>query len=190
MANSKVRFGLKNVHYAVVTETLGEDGKITTSYGAVKAWPGAVNLDLSAEGSVDNFYADDYAYYTLSANNGYTGSFESALIPEDVYINVFGQTKTSDGLVTESTDDEIKYIALMFEVDGDADKRRNVFYRCALARPNAGSNTVEESKEVQTQTVDITVTARPDDGKVKAYCDADASAYAGFFSAVPVAPVG
>lgn len=183
---NKIVYGLRNVHYAIATETI-DDGVITTTYGDVKAWPGAVNLSLSPEGSQDPFYADDSIYVMLNANSGYSGSLESALIPEDVLTAVLGQTKDADtGLITENKDDTVEYIALMFEVQGDAKARRFVFYRCYLARPEITGDTVAESVEPSTQTIDITCSARPDDGKIKAFCHYGDGAYDTFFDAVPV----
>ena len=48
MAN-KVKYGLKNVHYAVITENNGE-----TTYDTPKPIPGAVNLTLSPRGKEQN----------------------------------------------------------------------------------------------------------------------------------------
>ena len=56
---NKVKFGLKNCHYA--TTTIAEDGTIT--YGTLKSLPGSVSLALDAEGENDPFYADDSVYY-------------------------------------------------------------------------------------------------------------------------------
>lgn len=183
----KVKFGLRNVHYAVVTETAdATTGEIESTYGSVSAWPGAVNLTLDAAGEDTPFYADDIVYATISSNTGYTGTLESALIPDDVYTAVFGQEKdNSTGLVIEKADDTKKYIALMTEFQMDESARRYCFYRCMLTRPSVTGATKEASATPQTETVNITITPRPDDGIIKVFCDKDASAYTGFFLAVP-----
>lgn len=182
----KVKFGLRNCHYAVVTETAdAQTGEITSNYGTVKAWPGAVNLTLDAAGEDTPFYADDTVYATISSNTGYTGTLESALIPEDVYTSVFGQEKKENGLVIETANDTKKYIALMTEFQMDDSARRYCFYRCMLTRPSVNGATKEASATPQTETVNITITPRPDDDVVKVYADKDASVYDTFFSAVP-----
>lgn len=182
---AKIKYGLKNVHYAVVTETTDPTtGVVTSTYGTVKAWPGAVNLSLEAQGENTPFYADDSIYYMLNSNTGYSGDFESALIPEDVEVAVMGQTKDSNGVIIETDADVQKYIALMFEFTMDESGRRYLFYRNSLSRHAIASSTKGESIEPQTDTTTITATPRPDDGKIKAYADKDADAYAGWYSAV------
>ena len=42
-----IKFGLKNLHYALVTETT-QSGVTTSSYGTIKSWPGAVSISLQA----------------------------------------------------------------------------------------------------------------------------------------------
>ena len=182
---AKVKFGLKNVHYAIVTETTNANtGAVTSSYSAVKAWPGAVNISMDAQGDDFNFYADDGVYFTLGNNNGYGGNFESALIPEDVYTSVLGQTKDANGVVSENKDDVKKYIALMFEFTMDASGRRFILYRCSLTRPSLASSTKSESTNVQTEAVNITATPRPDDGKIRDFVDKGSAAYSGWYSSV------
>ena len=99
MANkkNKVKFGLKNCHYAIAT--LAEDG--TVSFGTPVAMPGAVSLSLDAEGENDPFYADDSVYYMVSNNNGYSGDFELALIPESFLTDVMHETEDANGVIAE-----------------------------------------------------------------------------------------
>lgn len=188
MAN-KVKFGLKNVYWAKVYETVTSTGTSTT-YGSMKAWTGAVNLTLDAAGSDDsNFDADDGVYYVVQGvNSGYTGSFESALIPDEVKTDVLGNTTDTNGVMVEKNTDKRTAIALAFEIDGDVKAARYLLYKATLARPslNASTKTSDGGATPQTDTVNITVSPRPDDGKIRAWTTSTTSSgtYEGWFSAV------
>ena len=162
MAENKVRFNLKNVHYSVLT--LGT----TPTYATPVAVPGAVSLDLSAEGDSSPFYADGIVYFNSIANNGYSGTLEMARIPDqmmqDIWLDSLGSTSK---VLTEVSTNQPKPFALLFQVDGDADEELYVLYNVSGTRPNIGSQTNEESKEPQTQSTDINAIPLPD-GRVMA----------------------
>ena len=182
---NKVQYGLKNVHYSIVTETTNQGtGNTTSSYSAPKLWPGDVNISFDPNGEDTPFRADDMDYYNTSVNNGYTGTFESALVPDEVEIDVYGQTKDANGVITETANDVKKYIALSFEVKGDKAKRRFLFYRVMLSRHTVGSATTDTTITPGTTTVNFTASPRPDDEKVKSYCYEGDAAYSGWFNAV------
>lgn len=190
---NKVQFGLKNVHYSVVTETPdAQTGEITSTYGAVKAWPGAVNITLDPDSEQNIFYADDMAYYTTNGALVYSGELEMATIPEDVETSVLGHTKDSKGGIAEKDSDVTKYIALLFEFNGDQGATKHALHRVMLGRPSMEGSTTEESVEVKTQTLSFTASARPDDGlcKYKMGPDGDATVYEGWYSAVPTPASG
>ena len=182
MAN-KVKYGLKNVHYATVTV-----GTNSVSYGSPVKWPGAVSLALSAEGDVGHFYADDVEFFTSIANNGYSGDFESALIPETFRTDIMGEiaaTGAKSGMIYEDATVQPKAFALMFEFDGDANPIRHVLYNCKMTRPDVEGQTKEDGIEVQTETGQITASPRAFDNIVKARCANTAStAYTNWFTAV------
>lgn len=161
--SNKVKFGLSNVHIAKITEA---DGAIT--YGTPFAMPGAVSLTAEPEGETTPFYADNIQYYVAVSNNGYTGDLEIAMTPQEFLTTILGQTVDTNGAVFESSDDVNARFALMGEIEGDAKKRRFVYYDCTATRPSAEMNTIEDTKEPQTDTISITMTPRSTDHVIKA----------------------
>ncbi len=182
MADNKVKFGLSNVHIAKITE---ENGEI--KYGTPFAMPGAVSLSADPEGDTTPFYADNIKYYIAVANNGYTGDLEIAMTPEQFLTEILGQEKDENGALIEKSDDVNARFALMGEIDGDVKKRRFVYFDCTAARPSAEMNTVEESKEPQTDTISITMAARSTDNAIKAVIEpneTNKAVYDAFFTKV------
>ena len=161
--NKKVKFGLSNVHIAKIIEA---DGEIT--YDTPFPMPGAVALSAEPEGDTTPFYADNIKYYIAVANNGYSGDLEIAMTPQEFLTQILGQSVDSNGAVFESSDDVNARFALMGEIEGDAKKRRFIYYDCTATRPSAEMNTVEESKEPQTDTISITMAPLSTDKAIKA----------------------
>lgn len=188
--SNKIQYGLKNVHYAKLTESVSSAGVTSYTYGTVKAWPGAVSLSLAPQGDTLKEYADDTEWYTQAANNGYEGDFEYEVMPEDFRETILGETKDTNGVYTENSDTSTTYFALMFEVSGDAKKRRNVFYKCSATRENNDNQTKGESIEPTHGTITITAVPRAD-GKVKASTgdNVDTTTYNGWYSEVYESPV-
>lgn len=178
MAN-KVKFGLKSVHYAVIT--VGEDGAF--AYGTPVAIPGAVNLSLSPLGDKTEFYADDDLYFNTTPNNGYEGSLEVALVPDSFKKDVLGYTEDVNKVLFENSEALPKDFALLFEFKGDKNSVRHVLYKVSAARANIESGTKTSSVEVKTETFDIT--ASPDPNKhVKAKAEPTATGYDAWYTSV------
>lgn len=186
MAN-KVKFGLSNVHIAKITYGTDANGNPTVTYGSPFALLGAVNLTLDAEGDSADFYADNTKYFSASANNGYSGSLEVAMINDTFRTTILGETADTKGAMIENKDDTISDFALGFQIEGDSKNRRFWFYSVSANRPSTSSQTIESSKEPVTDTLDITATARITDGNVKVFMEESASnttQYNNFFDAV------
>ena len=160
---NKVKYNLKNVHVAKLTKTA--DGEYT--YETPKAIPGAVSISLDAEGDSSPFYADGIVYFRSTANNGYSGDLEIALIPEWFRTEILKEALDKNGVLVESaTVTEMEKFALLFEFDGDVRCIRHVLYNCSASRPSIESETKEDAIEPGTENLSLTADPR-EDGLVK-----------------------
>lgn len=163
---NKVQFNLKNVHYAV---------KTGATYGTPVPVPGAVNLNLSAEGDSTPFYADGMVYYQSVANNGYSGDLEIALVPIQMLKDIWGFAEDTNKVIVEDSNVEPAAFALLFQIDGDSTDSLYVMYSVTAQRPAIASATTEASKTPQTQS--LSMSAIPNEsGKVMARTTAETAA--------------
>ena len=188
--SNKVKYNLKNVHAAKLTETVTE-GVTSYSYATPQAIPGAVSITLDAEGDSSPFYADGIVYFRSYANNGYSGDLEIALIPEWFRTEILKEVLDTNGILVEKADnaESVKF-ALLFEFDGDERAIRHVMYNCSASRPSIESSTTEETIEPGTETLPLTADPR-EDGLVKSRIgDTTAKAtYDGWYQSVYVPAV-
>ena len=181
---SKVKFGLKNVHYAMAT--IAQDG--TATYGTPVRIPGAVSLSMEASGENTPFYADDSVYFTAPGATGYTGDLSIALIPDSFRKDALGEDDSVEGILIETSDSSPKPFALLFEFTTDEKAQKHVLYNCTAKRPAIASQTKGESTEVQPETLSLTASsifnAALEKTMVKAKADPAAAAYADWYSSV------
>lgn len=177
---NKVKYGLKNVHYAPLSFTEG-----APTFGTPVPLPGAVSIKLSPSGEPEKFYADDGVYFVINNNMGYEGELELALIPQSFRVYALGEALDSNNVLIESSDVELKPFALLFEFKGDQKRIRHVLYNCTVSRPDMEGQTVGEKKEVQTETLSIEVAPLPS-GVVKARSGDETSTetYEGWYASV------
>ena len=165
MSANKVKYGLKNVHYALVTETVATDGSgaITSSYGSLKALAGAVSLSMSSSASKSVFRADNEDYYVSYGQGGYEGTLEVARVNEDFLKDVLSLKQDDDKILVEDTDafKTVNYFALVFEFDGDQRETKYCLYKCSASRPDIASQTTGEGGSTDPQTESLTLTAVP-----------------------------
>ena len=183
MAN-KVKYGLKNVYYAKATI----DANNQATYSTPVQWPGAVSLSLDAEGDTTKFRADNIDYWIGQSNNGYSGDFESALIPDSFRKDILGEVEDANGILVEDSDAKTAYFALLFQFEGDDKNTRHVMYKCSATRASVSGETTDTEITPQTETLTITATAihnaSLNKNLVKAKCPETNNAYANWFSAV------
>lgn len=177
--SNKIKYGLKNVFYSVISDDSG-----IISYGEPKRIRGAVNISLTPKGEKTEFFADDMVYFGGTSNQGYEGSLEIALIPDEFRVDVLKDEIDANGALIENANAIPNDIALMFEFNGDVKANRHVFYNVSVARPNIEGETKTESIEPKTETLEITVSPAVDTGDVKAKLAQGQNGYETFFTAV------
>lgn len=180
--DNKVKYNIKNAHYAVQKED--EEG--TISFETPVPIKGAVSVSFDANGDITPFYADGIQYYVSAANNGYEGDAEFALIPDQFREDILKEQRDEKGVLHEvsETGDTQKF-AFLFEFDGDQKAIRRVLYNCTATRPSIESDTKEENVEPGTETITISNSPLPN-GRVKAQTtvDTDKTTYDGWYKAV------
>lgn len=180
MSNNKVKYGLKNAYYSVITEVNG-----VVSYATPKHIPGSVNLAMSPVGEKVKFPADDREeYFAENVNNGYDGSLELALVPDDFRVDVLGDTIDSNGAYVENANATVKRFALMFEFDGDVKKIRHILYNVLANRPNIEGTTRSNTKEPKSETLEMEARPAVDTSDVKTRVFQGETGYDTFFTAV------
>lgn len=177
----KIQYGLKNVHYAKITE--GADGTIL--YGTPKKIPGAVNLTLNAEAERTDIPADDIPdYVTTYNNNGYEGELEVQILTDEFRRDILGETTDENGILVENADAVPTNAAFMFEITTDKNKVRHLMYNCSITKP--GLETSTKGKSIENKTDKLTFNARPakDTGDIKAKVYSDNEKYDTWFDEV------
>lgn len=183
MAN-KVTYGLTNVYYSLVTETL-TNGVWTETYATPVRMLGARSISLSANSENTNFPADNNAkYFTQFTSSGYEGTLTMAILDDQFREDVLGETIDDNNNVVESVDDKPKVFALLFQFEGDDKAVRHVMYRCTAGQPDIASETKDTTIEPNEIAIPIACAGRLSDGKVKARVNEGNTGYSNFFSAV------
>lgn len=181
---NKIKYNLKNVHYAVIEQE--GTGDSWPTYGTPVPWPGAVDVNFEQQGSISKFKADGITYWQASANNGYEGDLTMALVTDQFRVDCLGEElDATDKVYLEKANAKARSFALLFEFEGDAHNVRHILYNCTATRPGINGKTIEEEIEPDTEKLTISAVPLPN-GYVKARSgnETDANVVADWYNTV------
>ena len=183
---NKVNFGLKNVYYAKITETTGENGPVV-EYATPVPMPGGASMSMPKNADRVAVPADDDPEYAVVYNNkGYDGNIVLYNVPDSFFTDCLGEVVEGDTVV-ENKDAQPSPFALLFEFSGDKHATRHVFYRCLATNPDVASETKGESITANQVTVNIKASPALDTGNIKRRCSAvESEVYKNWFDEVQV----
>lgn len=185
MAN-KIFYGITNVYYSKITETLGSNGQYTESYRTPVRLIGARAISLPAQNENVNFPADNNPYYwRQSIINGYEGTLTMAVIDDTFRKDILGETvNNTDNTLLEKTTDTPVPFALLFQFEGDDKATRHLLYRCIAGKPEISSQTRDTTISPGEIAIPISAGGRLSDNLLKAKAEESTTKYSGWFSAV------
>lgn len=183
MANNKVEFGISNLHVGTYTVVDG-----AAVLGTPYHQKGAVSFSPEQDSNENVFYADDIAYWSEYSDGPFSGDLEVALFDDEFKTQFLGYKALQGGGIANVKNAEKKKVYIAFDVKGDAEGRRAIFYNCSLGAITREYNTIEDSKEPATETIGITCTGDDVSGVTKAVYKPADTAYSTLYTA-PVAPV-
>lgn len=151
MAN-KVEFGISNLH--VGTYTIDPNTGIAT-LGEPYHQKGAVNFSPEEQSEKSDFYADNIIYWSGYTGGSFEGDLEVAKFDDDFKTEFLGYRELTSGGLALVKNAVKPNVYITFEIEGDAEQRRVIFYNCSLGGITREYATIEETKEPATETLSI-----------------------------------
>lgn len=181
MAN-KVEFGISELHVGTYTESGG-----TVTLGTPYAQKGAVSFSPEVQSEKNDFYADNIVYWSGYSGGSIEGDLEVAMFDDAFKTQFLGYKALTNGGLANVKNPTKPNVYIAFQVEGDDESRRVIFYNCTLGDINRSYNTIEEAKEPTTETLPITCIGDNESGVTMAVLKPGDAGYNTLFSA-PAAP--
>lgn len=182
MAN-KVEFGISNLH--IGTYTVGENNAVTL--GTPYHQKGAISFSPEQESNENTAYADNIAYWSEYTDGPFTGDLVTMLYDDEFLTQFMGYRRLSNGGLAHVKNAVKPNVYIAFDIEGDAEKRRAIFYNCSLGAINRSYETIEDEKEPANETLPISCVGDNATGVTKATFRPNDAGYNTLYTA-PTAP--
>lgn len=185
--SEKVRFGLCNCYYALLT--IGTDG--TPSWAAPVAIPNAKDITYDRNVSETPVYADNKLIYVVKSETGASATLNVTLLTDEVKQALLGHKTDSKGHNIEVINGHTIYFALIYQIEGDTKARRSVILKCSAKLGSESSSTKSDNVTVNGDSLSISCYPMTDSigNDIMRYeVDSDDTDYATVITAAPTMP--
>ena len=167
----KVLFGFSDLYFGTFTEN--EDGSVTM--GEPYHQRGAVGFSPEEQGDNYIFYADNVNYFSYYTSGTYQGDLVVARFDREFRTKYLGEVELEDGGIAQVKNSIRPSVWMAFEVQGDKGPERVIFYNGSMGGITREYATIEESVEVQTESMPLTFSGDNKTGITKVvYMEGDA----------------
>lgn len=170
------KIGVDEAHWApLLTDTRPSgDTPGATTYGAVKAIPGLVNVAFAANSQTGNYWADNYAYASAAKLGDMSLQVQCADLPPADRAVWLGQSyDEATGLLLESQINPIN-MAFGYRIEKSNNAHRYFwFFKCKPAAPDESAATATNSIAFRDGTVPMASIMRVSDGMWRRVLDSD-----------------
>ena len=182
MAN-KVEFGLNFLYFG--TYEVADNGTVTL--GTPVRVPGARKFTPEESSERSTIDGDDVTYWAGYSGGTEEGDVEVVLFPDSFKETFLGDARTADGGLAHVKNAEKPDVYMMFEIKGDSEKRRVIYYNGSLGAIKREYNTLEDGKkEPATESIPVTFVGDNATGITKVTYKPTDDGYSTLFTNPPV----
>lgn len=184
MAKNKVVYGFSNLH--VGEWNVADDGTVTMT--APYHQIGAIGFSPEQDSETTNFAADDIDFWSYISEGAFKGDLIVANFDDEFRTRFLGWAANTNGGIGPVKGAVKPSVYVAFELKGDKEKRRLVFYGGTFGPVKREYNTIDGTPEPATDTLPTSFTGDNNTGKMYDVFKPGDDGYDTLFTA-PTAPV-
>lgn len=168
VSSQAYRINVTHPVYALVTADTSEG----TTYGAVKSFGEAMEVQITASAATGQLYGNGAIVDSSSRLTGLTVQFQATKLPIETIADIYNQTVTN-GVLQEKAGVTANYLAFGYEVEQTNGKSEYVWL--LKGRPQPKNSTIQQSEtgiNYSTDTITIDFVKRVSDDMLRYYADA------------------
>lgn len=181
--SNKVEFGIRKLFFGIYE--VASDGTVTM--GAPYHVPGARKFAPSVSEEESSIDADNITYWSEFSGGTHEGDVEVVLFPDQFKTQFLGDVRTAKGGLGTVKHPKKPNVYMGYEVDGDAESRRVIYYNGTLGSIKREHATHESGKRTpETESINAKFIGDPTSELTRAVYKPGDAGYDDFFTNPPL----